>query len=701
MGEAADGIPRDAGGADSVSVGHYILESRLGSGGMGVVHLAHSASGRRVAVKVVHEQLAADPEFRARFQQEVAAARRVSGAFTAPVVDADADAERPWMATLYVPGPTLAEKVKRDGPFSTAELRQLAAGLAEALRDIHRAGVVHRDLKPSNVLLAEDGPKVIDFGISRAADSDLRTETGKVIGTPPFMAPEQFRSPRDVGPAADVFALGCLLVHAAIGRGPFDADSPYLVAYQVVHDEPDLSEVPAELRPLVARCLAKDPAQRPQPDELMAALRGGHGDSAPYTEPDPAPKQQDTEPHGPRWRRHRARWALVGSAAAVLLAAGAFVTSQELGSRATEAHDARGRAAKDWENGIAVAAASESKMVRAAKCAATATALYCADYGVAAARIDAATGKVQWIRKGPAVRKMEEDWVDAPRLSGGLVQVVRDGTLRALDPRSGRPVWSKDVSMFDGCCTFAGDTVLMTTEDGTVTALDGRTGRQRWTHLFDGHPLPVLGYFGGTLYVTTTSDDGTTTRVTAVRADKGDALWSQRFRGSVLPVGADGDALYLTESDRQLATDTVAVVRYEPGRRRTTRSPLPYSVGGGSVTVRGRMVYLLSANGSLMAVDTRETDQHTTSPWEVQTSVSNPSPATVSGHWLYLSAPDGRLLKVDLRKGELTAQTEPRNDPAGRGMLADQPAPMAVGDRVYGYTPRGTIFSVDAGRLGR
>ncbi|WP_309055799.1 serine/threonine-protein kinase, partial [Streptomyces sp.] len=252
--------------------GEYRLEAPLGSGGMGVVHLARSASGLRLAVKVVHETYASDPEFRARFRQEVAAARRVSGAFTAPVVDADPDAARPWMATLYVPGPTLAEQVRRNGPLSPAELRRLTAGLAEALRDIHRAGVVHRDLKPGNVLLTDTGPKVIDFGISRPVDSDLRTETGKLIGSPPYMAPEQFQRPRQVGPAADVFALGSVLVHAATGRGPFDSDSPYIVAYQVVHDEPDLTGVPADLAPLVARCLAKDPAERPTPDEVMAAL---------------------------------------------------------------------------------------------------------------------------------------------------------------------------------------------------------------------------------------------------------------------------------------------------------------------------------------------------------------------------------------------------------------------------------------------
>lgn len=252
--------------------GQYRLESVLGSGGMGVVHLAASSSGLKLAVKVVHAQHAVDPEFRARFRQEVAAARRVSGAFTAPVVDADPDAERPWMATLFIDAPTLSERV-RERVLDPPELARLAAGLAEALRDIHRAGVVHRDLKPSNVLMAPDGVRVIDFGISRPADSDLRTETGKLIGTPPFMAPEQFQRPREVGTAADVFALGAVLVHAATGRGPFDSDSHYLVAYQVVHSEPDLTGLPARLVPIVARCLAKDPADRPTADALIAEIR--------------------------------------------------------------------------------------------------------------------------------------------------------------------------------------------------------------------------------------------------------------------------------------------------------------------------------------------------------------------------------------------------------------------------------------------
>ncbi|MFG2529066.1 serine/threonine-protein kinase [Streptomyces sp. NPDC048516] len=269
--------------------GQYRLEARLGSGGMGVVHLARSSSGLLLAVKVVHAEFAQDPEFRGRFRQEVAAARRVSGAFTAPVVDADPDAGRPWMATLHIPGPTLSDHVKRNGPLAVDEVRRLAAGLAEALRDIHRAGVVHRDLKPGNVLLAADGPKVIDFGISRPSDSEMRTETGKLIGTPPFMAPEQFQRPREVGPAADVFALGSVLVHAATGSGPFDSESPYIVAYQVVHDEADLTGVPAELVPLIESCLAKAPADRPTPGALMELLRTDAPHGAPLSTPPSAP----------------------------------------------------------------------------------------------------------------------------------------------------------------------------------------------------------------------------------------------------------------------------------------------------------------------------------------------------------------------------------------------------------------------------
>ncbi|MGW6547355.1 protein kinase domain-containing protein, partial [Streptomyces massasporeus] len=264
--------------SDPAEVGGYRIEDRLGSGGMGVVYLARSASGRRLAIKVVHSQYADDDEFRTRFRREVAAARQVSGAFTAPVVDADADATYPWMATLYIPGADLGTHVREHGPLPLPRLRGLAAGLAEALRDIHRAGVVHRDLKPANVMLAEDGPRVIDFGISRAAEfaaSDVLTQTGRVMGTPPFMSPEQFASPQDVGPAADMFSLGSVLTYAATCRGPFDSPSPYETALRVVEGEPDLTGVPDELLPFVRLCLEKHHKSRPAADELFTLLRDG------------------------------------------------------------------------------------------------------------------------------------------------------------------------------------------------------------------------------------------------------------------------------------------------------------------------------------------------------------------------------------------------------------------------------------------
>ncbi|GAA2395267.1 protein kinase domain-containing protein [Streptomyces coeruleofuscus] len=291
--------------SDPAEVGGYRIEDRLGSGGMGVVYLARSASGRPLAIKVVHGQYADDDEFRARFRREVAAARQVSGAFTAPVVDADADAARPWMATLYIAGADLGTHVREHGPLPLPRLRELAAGLAEALRDMHRAGVVHRDLKPANVMLADDGPRVIDFGISRAAEfasADVLTQTGRVMGTPPFMSPEQFASPQDVGPAADIFSLGSVLAYAATRRGPFDSPSPYETALRVVEGEPDLTGVPDELLPFIRSCLEKHQKSRPAADDLFTLLRGG---ATPGTAPprpvQPWPGTRPTEPAVAAW----------------------------------------------------------------------------------------------------------------------------------------------------------------------------------------------------------------------------------------------------------------------------------------------------------------------------------------------------------------------------------------------------------------
>ncbi|GAA4995135.1 protein kinase domain-containing protein [Streptomyces hyderabadensis] len=256
---------------DPERVGPYRIVARLGSGGMGRVYLAGSPGGRAAAVKVVHEELAEDPAFRRRFGREVAAAQRVSGPFTAPVVDADPDADLPWLATAYVPGVALGTAVAAHGVWPERSVRALGSGLAEALDAIHRADVVHRDLKPSNVLLAPDGPRVIDFGISVAADDTKLTTTGAVVGSPGYLPPEQLVG-REVGPPGDVFALGALLAYAATGTGPFGGGPAHGVNYRVVHEEPDLGRVPDGLAEVVARCLAKDPRQRPGVPELVAEL---------------------------------------------------------------------------------------------------------------------------------------------------------------------------------------------------------------------------------------------------------------------------------------------------------------------------------------------------------------------------------------------------------------------------------------------
>ncbi|MEU7136575.1 serine/threonine-protein kinase [Streptomyces sp. NPDC046261] len=265
--------------------GPYVLLTELGRGGMGRVLLGVAPDGRPAAVKLVHARHAADDGFRSRFRREVEASRKVSGAYTAAVLDADADAELPWLASVFVAGPSLGAAVERTGALPETALHRLAVGLATALGEIHRAGLVHRDLKPENVLLAEDGARVIDFGIARAAESGDATEltgTGWVVGSPPFMSPEQAQS-RELTGASDVFSLGSVLVMAATGRSPFAGPSALQTLYNVVHTEPDLSGVPQLLYGIVARCLAKDPADRPTPAELLALL----GPVAPAARPWP------------------------------------------------------------------------------------------------------------------------------------------------------------------------------------------------------------------------------------------------------------------------------------------------------------------------------------------------------------------------------------------------------------------------------
>ncbi|MFD9098794.1 serine/threonine-protein kinase [Streptomyces collinus] len=678
--------------------GQYHLESCLGSGGMGVVHLARSTSGLKLAVKVVHAEFARDPEFRGRFRQEVAAARRVSGAFTAPVVDADPEAERPWMATLFIPGPTLSEHVKRNGPMPAAQLRRLMAGLAEALRDIHRVGVVHRDLKPSNVLLAEDGPKVIDFGISRPKDSELRTETGKLIGTPPFMAPEQFRRPREVGPAADIFALGSVLVHAATGRGPFDSDSPYVVAYQVVHDEPDLTGVPESLAPLVLRCLAKEPEERPTPDELMRELRsvaasydtqafipaqrtddGAPRQRPPRTEPDPAPRR----------RPGRRTVLAAGSLALVLGAAltGLLWPGKGGGgdggpyTEQTATHAAATAPFTAWHTDPG---GLKSGMPR---CTDGAGRLLCLRSGTAYA-LDPADGTLLWRRT-----VAEQGTSDTPALAGGLLLLPTDGGRRvvALDPATGRSRWQRAVPAGTGL-RIAGDMLLVAGADHTVTGIDSRSGKEKWHHRLPGRDTPTLTNSTGDplVHATTASMDGAHTLLTALDAHTGTVRWTARLRGTLRPVGSEGGALILLSDDTtEGATD--AVVRYAPSTRTTHRMTLPLALVTPQAAVRGRVVYLLAAGGTLEAVDLGTGKRL----WHLETAVSRGSAPAVADEHVYFSTPDGRLLAVGARDGRLLGQTSPRLGTEAGQVAGTLPTPLLIGGHVYATAPDGSVFARD------
>ncbi|MER7045206.1 MULTISPECIES: serine/threonine-protein kinase [Streptomyces] len=293
-------------------IGEYLIERLLGSGGMGTVYLGRSPSGRAVAIKVIRAEFAADPAYRARFRQEVEAARRVGGFHTAAVVDADPDAPEPWMASAYVQGPTLADAIDRQGPFDERWLKALGAGLAEALKAIHACGLVHRDLKPANIVLTHDGPRVLDFGIARVLEETRLTAAGSVVGTPGFAAPEQLRG-RPVGGACDVFALGAVLVAAAGGRA-FGSGDALLLAHRVTAEEADVSAVPDGLREVVLACLRKEPAERPTPDELLRifttrAAPGSPGStspglvipaSRPAGEPAPGPPSWPVSPYRPR-----------------------------------------------------------------------------------------------------------------------------------------------------------------------------------------------------------------------------------------------------------------------------------------------------------------------------------------------------------------------------------------------------------------
>ncbi|WP_369222238.1 protein kinase [Streptomyces sp. R39] len=739
-------------GEDPRSVGGYKLVDRLGAGGMGIVYRGRSRSGREVAVKIVHAQYAEDTVFRARFRQEIEAVRRVSGAFTAPVVDADPEAVRPWMATQYVAGRSLADRIRDGGPLRGTELRRVALGLVEALRDIHRAGVVHRDLKPANVLMADDGPRVIDFGISRAVESGhTLTETGQMIGTPPFMSPEQFTDPRAVGPASDVFSLGALLAYAVTGKGPFDAESPYLTAYWVIHNPPALDGVPQPLLGILERCLSKKAVDRPELDDLardFAALPEPEEDDArtvtlrasdvPLADrPRPGTtaaaggsgrrSRQDrrTDRFPARRRRGRPLLIATGVAGALVLGLlwyGGYGPGLPAGSQATStATSSRWAAAptgwRPWQttvykpadqgevNALGTPADGQSD------CLSQGDGVYCGGRGVLPVRLDGRTGRTLWrasLASAGTDPSRYDSWVLGVYGDTVLVRetITEEGAANnptyvvALDATGGDQRWIRKVDDGNADLIMSGDVVLTADSGGrTVTARSPRTGRARWAMTLPARNYCTFLSAGTGLYAQCYPTEENAEYSSLLQVDRADGTVLARrripFESGFLGVVDGHPALVL--ADRESGSTSLQDSRFarilltDPttGGQTTTRLAKTYE---GSVTLASDTLWITGANGEVAAVSPLTGKEL----WHTRTSVENSGSPTYDSrtHTLYLASPSGRVAALDTRKGALLWESSPRVGTASTGDASDPKALLYAGV-VTVMTPDGTLFSLD------
>ncbi|MFF8563439.1 PQQ-binding-like beta-propeller repeat protein [Streptomyces albidoflavus] len=731
-------------GSDPAEIGGYPLEARLGSGGMGTVFLARTSSGRPVAIKLIHQQFAGDEEFRIRFRQEVAAARRVSGAFTAAVVDAAPEAEQPWMATTYIEGQTLAQHITAAGPLDGAELRRLAIGLAEALRDIHRVGVVHRDLKPSNVVLSAEGPRVIDFGISRAADQQTLTMTGRVIGTPPFMSPEQLQAPRGVGPASDIFSLGTLLVYAATGSGPFDADSPYMTAYQVVHEEPSLGAVPEALRTVVGACLDKEPAGRPSADALLVLLRdlpadlGGagptgthagrtrdvitqHHDALPTPVPTAAAEPGTAGSGTSVGRRLRNRWRpVLAAAVAVAAIAGGVAALQSGDQTGGDGGDKGGNVAEPgaslpagfapWHTTVAGGRADIPDELR---CVARGEALFCGGGGVVATRVDARDGSRAWTAKSPGVPVQgvslagaTEDTVVGYRFAAEDAPQDPESEVVALDAESGRELWSAPTGAQSTAVTgrnqdavVSGSVVLMVdAANSRLEARNARSGEVTWATPFPSGtrcaPVPA----GSRPLVMCAPDaelaDSKVSHPVVHPLDRasGKLGGPVAVKGPAVVVGdADGELVLLQEHwEGPAITGYDGIARVDPASREVAYARLKDTYAGTPGMADG-VVHLSGATGRITALDPATGREK----WARQTAVEGASGPTAGEGALYFSSATGRVVALDPDDGKTLWSTDPQAD----GLTGEQGASPRVtlaGRAVVVAADNNTLFAFDA-----
>ncbi|MCL6731009.1 PQQ-binding-like beta-propeller repeat protein [Streptomyces neyagawaensis] len=689
----ADGFAAPA-DVDPPRVGRYRIVARLGEGGMGRVYLGRSPSGRAVAVKVVRPDLAQDPDFRRRFAREVGAARKVNGFFTAGVVEADPEGSPAWLATAYVPGVSLGEAVVRHGAWPEDAVLALAAGLAEALEAIHAAGVIHRDLKPSNVLLAADGPRVIDFGISAATDSGASrlTQPGMLIGTPGFMSPEQLTG-KPVGPASDVFALGGVVAFTAAGRSAFGTGAAEALNFRAVYEEPDLDALPPRVRALVADCLAKDPGARPTvgalldrlaeerwgqdadqdthevgwlPDRVAADVRaratapqapvpatpdprlllwssqaaGPTGPAAPHVEaPRPSTAPDVPAPHPPRGHdlpqdattpRHPQDTTAPRSGRQAGLSRRRLLLGLA-GAGVAGAGYTTWRLLDGTERRPGQRLWTFSTGKTVNSTPAVADGVvYIGSGDQRLYALDAATGKKRW------AFETGDRVQSSPAVVDGVVYVGSgDGLLYAVDAVTGKRRWQYPAGAIHSAPVVVDGIVYTGSADG-LHAVDAATGEKRWTALTPSYVYSTPAVVEGVVYVG--SGDGLRAVDAATGTERWSALTDHIFSSS--PAVAKG-RIYIGGIDGLYCVNASDGMEYED-------FPGGGPVGSSSPTVADGVVYVGGDNGDLYGVDAFTAKQRLKFP--TADSVDS-RPAVVDGV-VYFGSDDGNLYAVDVRTSE-------------------------------------------------
>ncbi|MDQ0762858.1 outer membrane protein assembly factor BamB family protein [Streptomyces canus] len=679
---------------DPRQVGRYRIVARLGAGGMGRVYLGRSPGGRFVAVKVVRPELAEDAGFRRRFAREVAAARRVNGAFTAGVVDADPDGSPAWLATVYVPGVPLGDAVAAHGPWPQAEVFALGAGLAEALEAIHAADVVHRDLKPSNILLAADGPRVIDFGISVAGEASALTRTGTVVGTPGFMSPEQLTGKR-VGPASDVFALGAVLAFTATGSGPFGTGSAHALSFRVVYEEPDLHQLPPVLRTLVASCLAKEPDRRPTVTTLLHELADTSG-GRPAVPPASTPTASTRTVTEPGWLPEPVAATVHSRTAAVppppAPPPASPETSEPPPTEPVPAEPGAGRPERpattrprEQHDFIVLPPGARLPSLPPVKAAGRPAGITrrrtLLGLGGATA---AGLGFVGWkIRGSGSSAPGEQRWLfraggslsSSPAVAGGVVFVGSgDDNLYAVDAATGKRRWTFPTGgAVLSSPAVVGGVVYIGSVDESLYAVDAASGEKRWRFRTGNAVESSPAVARGVVFVG--SHDG---NLYAVDAASGEKRWRFRTGGAVSSSPAvAGGVVFVASGDGNLyAVDAAS------GKRRWT-FPTGWAVRS-SPAVAGGVVFVGSQDGNLYAVDAATGKRR----WKFPTQHFVSSSPAVAGGVVYVGSEDGNLYAVDAASGEKRWRFR-----TGGAVLS---SPAVAGGVVYVGSKDGNLYAVDA-----